>query len=111
MWTSLPAIACSTSLKRSRRNWVIVTSMGGVYTSGQVEVYTMVMGRLEGGDDRFAEGLGAGVTADVAGEGPAFGVDLLECGLDLLGSRGFVDVVEHEDGGLKEGSGIGLVLA
>src|SRR5579875_472961 len=66
---------------------------------------------LERGDDGLTEGLRAGAAAYIAGEGLAFGVDLLEGGLDLSGRCRFIQVVQHQDGGLEQGGGVGFVLA
>src|ERR1700735_1671335 len=48
--------------------------------------------KLQCGDDGFGEGASARGAAYVAGEGLAFGVDLFERGLDLVGGFGLVDV-------------------
>src|SRR6266568_167901 len=50
-------------------------------------------------------------TADIAGEGFALGVDGFESFLNLDGGSFLVEVVQHEDGRLHQGGGVGYVLA
>ncbi len=64
-----------------------------------------------GGEDGVGELGSAGGTADVAGKRLAFGVDGFERLLNLVCRGLFVEVVQHQDGGLQQGGRVGEVLA
>src|SRR4051812_28052241 len=64
-----------------------------------------------GSEDGVGELGGAAGAADIAGKALALGVDGFESFLYFVGRGFFVEMAQHQNGGLEQGCRIGYVLA